>query len=181
MAMQIYDPYSPHPISPIALVGQNLGVYTEHNVEFFKIDFIEGLPPGSQTLIDLGPCAAGAQLNAAILTNLQLRENDFIHLRWKVLDDFEATLWLVSGIPRFNIRQITQRITLFTPQNDPYLNTTTFFVLGPNKDPFLQVNNPNPAYALTQTRAIFWGFKYILKPLTEEPADWTYVPAEGKA
>jgi hypothetical protein len=146
------------------------------------IEYIEPIVPGSAMVQDFGPIAAGATLANAIVGILRLDDNNLLQVRWRPLDDVEGVLWLQRGQAKFTIKYVTSRVTLFTGASDPAWATTQFWVLGKDRDPYVEVRN-NTAYSYGQSRFAFWGYRYILrpsdgnKPLT--PA--TYVVAEGRA
>jgi len=122
--------------------------------------------------------AANGQIARALVGILQLAEHEFLHLRWEPLDDVEGILWELSSQARFNARSVHSRVTLFTHVRDPYLATTTFFILGMNRDMNLQVQNPLPVFQPV-ARFVFFGYRYLLEPLKTEPTTTTWVPAEG--
>lgn len=177
--------YDNGPISPIAKIKENLSIFSEGKWLHYNIDFIEPVPRSSPMVVEM-VVASGAtflplygtiakQLVAILLMN----QNELLHLRWEPLDDVEGVLWELPGAARFNPRGAHARVSRFTEARDPYLATTTFFILGWNKDMNLEVRNPNPVN-IPQARFVFFGYRYILVPLTREPTITTWLPAQGR-
>lgn len=178
MAINIYEPGV---IQPVVQIGENLGIWSDSKWLYFKTDYIEPVPRSSQSVVNFGALAAAATIGKALVQILRLESLQLLHLRFEPLDDVELVLWEKGGAQRFINRSFTARISLLTCLRDPYLATTTFFVLGRDKDPFIEVFNPSITYARAQSRAIFWGYRYILQELKTEPAVYTRIPAEGRA
>lgn len=178
--------YDAGPIQPVAKIKENLSVFTVGQWAHYKIENIEPLPRSTQNMVEM-VVASGATILLAygtiarrIVAILQLNQLEFIHLRWEPIDDVEGILWQQAGTGRFATRSMHSRVTRYTSARDPYLATTTFWILGRDRDMQLEVRNPNPAN-LPQARFVFWGFRYKLSALKEPPAVTTYVPAEGFA
>ena len=185
--MEVANIYDNGPISPIARVRDNLSIYSEQKWLPFNIAYIEPVPLSSPFLIDMllvvpivATLAAGATLAKRVVPALQLNSNELIHFRWKPLDDVEGRLYELGAAARFSPRGGHARVSLFTETVDPYLATTTFWILGgQNKDAQFDVINPNPVGVAAVARFVFWGFRYILEPLKAEPSNTTYLPAQA--
>ena len=162
--------YSPGPIKPVVKVKENIAVYTQNAWDFFSVDFIEGMPLSAPSIIDLvtvagvAGMAANGTLAKRIVPALQLNEGEMLHLRWFPLDNVVGTLWERSAQARFNSRGILARCEPMTRTFDPYLATTTFWVLGQNRDINLQADNPM-GYAIPAARFGFFGYRYTLTSL----------------
>lgn len=180
--------YDNGPISPIAKIHENIGILTEGEYRYFNIDYIEGLPRSRPLMIDMVALVVGAnipaytQLAAQLVTAIRPGGNDqkkeFLHLRWEPLDDVEGFLFELANQGRFSAAGVFASVTRFSRENDPYLATTTFFVIGVNKDATIAAFNPNPV-ALPRARFSFWGYRYILTPLKEPPAVASLLPASA--
>ena len=183
--MEVANIYDNGPISPIAKIKENLAVWTNQVWEHFNIEFIEPIPRSSPTVIEMVVASgattilANGQIAKQIVALLQLADMEFLHLRWEPLDDMEGVLWEQASRGRYASRSVHARVNRFTGARDPYLATTTFWILGQNRDMNLEVRNPNPV-AMPQARFVFFGYRYILKRLTAQPAVTTWVPAEGR-
>ena len=178
--------YDNGPISPIARIYDNLSIWSENRWKHHVINFIEPIPRSSPMVVEM-VVASGATTIAAngtiakrIVTILLMTSGELLHLRWEPLDDVEGLLWELSGAARFNTRGAHARVTPFTHIRDPYLASTTFWLLGgANLDMNLEVRNPL-AVAQPVARFVFFGYRYILEPLSSEPSVTTYLPAQGK-
>jgi len=180
-------------IAPVAKIKENLSIWTVGHWQHYRIEFIEPMPRNSQSVTDLvivsgaTTIAANGQVAAQLVTFLQLNELEFLHLRWEPLDDVEGVLWEQSSVGRFVTRSLHSRVSLFTYIRDPYLATTTFFILGRDRDANIEAQNPNPV-ALPQARFVFFGYRYTLSPLEKDVIDGiaigrvpsTWLPAEGR-
>lgn len=176
--------YDNGPISPIAKIRENLSIWTLGKWAHYQIQNIEPIPRSSPTVVEM-VTASGAVTIAAngtiakrVVGILQLADLEFLHLRWEPLDDMEGILWEQAGTGRFVARQVHARVTRFTGVRDPYLATTTFWILGRDRAMNLEVRNPNPVI-LPQARFVFFGYRYKLESLPKEPNVTTWLPAEG--
>jgi len=185
--------YDAGPIQPIALIRENLSIWTSGRWSHYKVKNIEPMPRSSPMMVEMvalsGAMTIGANgtINAQILAILQLGENELLHLRWEPIDDMEGVLWEQASTGRFVTRGVQARVNLFTSTRDPYLCTTTFFILGKDRDINLEVRNPNPV-AMPMARFVFWGFRYhledikdtnIIKEIEEGRRASRWLPAEG--
>lgn len=184
--MEVANIYDNGPISPIARIKDNLSIWSESKWKHYNIAFLEPIPRSSPMVVEM-VAASGATTIAAngtiakrVVAILLMTAGELLHLRWEPLDDVEGLLWELSGAPRFQSRGAHARVTPFTHIRDPYLATTTFWLLGgANLDMNLEVRNPLPI-PQPVARFVFFGFRYILEPLTAQPAATTWLPAQGK-
>lgn len=183
--------YDSGPISPIVKIDENLTIWTENTWQDYKVNYIEGIPrsrPFSTDIVALNNAAnipAYTALNAQFVLSIQPAANpnskyaEMLHLRWEPLDDVEGQLFeLQPG--RYNPRGGQATVSMFTHVRDPYLASTTFFVLGQSKDARIGAYNPNPV-ALLRALFVFWGYRYVLEPLANHPGVTTKVPAQAFA
>lgn len=183
-------------IAPVAKIKENLSIWTVGQWSHFRIDFIEPMPANSQSVTDLvlvagaTTIAANGQIAAQLVTFMQLSKLEFLQLRWECLDDVEGLLWEQRSVGRFVTRSLHSRVSLFTPVRDPYLATTTFYILGEDRNALIEAQNPNPV-ALPQARFRFFGYRYLLKSWIDEDKEVirgitdgripsTWLPAEGR-
>lgn len=179
--------YDSSPISPVCKIKENVTLWTEGQWMPFRVEFAEGFPRSRPTMVDLVRIAgvlniaANGTITQQMLQILQPANNELLHLRFEPIDDVEGVLWEQTSMTRFNPKGVKARVTMFTAVMDPYLASTTFFIIGSlgNKDMNLEVRNPN-AVALPQARFVFWGYRYILSALPAIPANCVYLPAEGR-
>ena len=190
---EIGNLYDNGPISPVAKIKENLSIWTSGQWTHYRIDYIEGLPRSSPMMVEMVTASAATTIAAngtigQLLVNaLQLTAKEFMHLRWEPIDDMEGVLWEQSSQGRFSARSVHARVNLLTHVRDPYLATTTFFIMGKDKDMNLEVRNP-AGVAMPLARFIFFGYRYILTELTDIVSKQieagqtrsTWIPAEGR-
>lgn len=182
---EVANLYDNGPISPIARIKDNVSIWTVGAWHHYNIEYIEPLPRSSPMIAELvtisgaTTLAANGTIAQQVVVILQLNENELTHLRWEPLDDVEGVLWEQAGQGRFVTRGVHARVNLFTATRDPYLATSTFFILGRDRDMNLEVRNPNPV-AVPMARFVFWGYRYLLKELKAQPETTTWIPAEGR-
>lgn len=189
---EVANLYDNGPISPIAKIKENLTIWTVGQWQHYRIENIEPLPWSSPLVVEM-ILASGATFLAPygtigrrVVAILQPREMEFLHVRWEPIDDVEGILWEQTGTGKFVAQAVHARVTRETARRDPYLATTTFWILGRNREMNLEVRNPNPVI-ISQARFIFGGYRYMLKPLSVEDGKKiensqlksTWIPAEG--
>jgi hypothetical protein len=185
---EVANIYDNGPISPIAKIGENIGALTEGSYHYFNIDYIEGLPRSRPLMVDLVALNNAANIGAYTLLNAQLvlairpggndTKREFLHLRWEPIDDVEGFLFETANQGRFSAQGGQASVTPFSKDMDPYLAGTTFFVIGVNKDAQIAAYNPN-AVALLRARFVFWGYRYLVIPLSSKPQVATLLPAQS--
>ena len=182
---QVANIYDNGPISPIARINENLSIWTTGKWEHYHINFIEPMPRSSPMIIEM-VVASGAVVIAAngivakqVVALLQLADLELLHLRWEPIDDMEGVLWEQSSQGRFVARNVHARVDRLTGLRDPYLATTTFYVMGRERDMNLEVRNP-AGIAMPLARFAFFGYRYLLNALDSVPDNTTYLPAEGR-
>lgn len=183
--MEVANIYDNGPISPFARIKDNISVWSENQWLHWNINYMEPVPRSSPMMIDMvaqsgaTQIAANGIIAAIVVPALQMNKEELLHLRWEPIDDVEGVLWELPGHARFNPRGAHARVSLMTGVRDPYLATTTFYILGQNKDMNLEVRNPLPVVQF-MARFVFFGYRYLLDELKTEPAHSTYLPAMGK-
>ncbi len=177
--------YDNGPISPVARINENLSIWTAGKWEHNRIIYMEPMPRSSPMVVEM-VSASGAVTIAAngtiakrLVAILRMGDTELMHLRWEPIDDMEGVLWEQSSVGRFVARNVHARVDRLTHIRDPYLATTTFFIVGKERDMNLEVRNPN-GIALPLARFVFFGYRYLLEPLRVEPQNTTYLPAEGR-
>lgn len=167
--------YSQGPIAPVCQINEHLAIWSEARWIGFQAELIEPIPRSSNFIVDLiaialvGVLAPTATIASQLLPILQCNANELFHARWYVLDDIEGQLWQLSNMARFAPRGGQAGVNLFTPLYDPWLATTTFWVLGGLGDKDARVGCTNIGGAiLGQARLGFFGYRYKLKPETKE-------------
>jgi len=183
--MEISGIYDNGPIAPVARIKENLSIWFDNKWNPYNIAFIEPIPRSSPYMVDFVVLAgatvigANATIPRAVSAVLQMSKNELLHLRWEPLDDIEGQLFQLQGMARLQTRGGHARVSRFTGARDPYLATTTFFVMGLEKDAQISAINPNPV-ALPRARFAFFGYRYVLETLSASPVNTTYLPAVGR-
>lgn len=187
MCPELSGIYDSAPIQPVARIKENLSIWTKGAWAHFQIQFIEPIPASPASIIDLVAVApagtnipANGTIQKKLIPALQVLQLEFLHLRFEPLDNVEGILWELAGSLRFASRAITARVHRMTRSWDPYLASTTFFILGIDRDINLEVRNPMP-YAMPIARFMFFGFKMTLTEhdLTNMSADIKTKLAQG--
>lgn len=168
--------YDSAPIQPICKIGENLSIMSLRVYNHYRAKYIEPIPAGPASTIEMVANSGGTVLAAngtiqrSVITVLQLNDLEFLHLRWEPLENVEGVLWELSGTQKFGSRSIQARVDKLTKFRDPFLATTTFWILGQNHDMQLEVRNPM-GVAIPAARFVFFGYRYVL-----EPRDLSAVP-----
>ncbi len=171
--MEVANIYDNGPISLIARIKDNVSVYTAKKWAHYQVSYAEPWPRSGPLRVDL-VALAGATTIAAngtiakrLVPILQVSDGEMIQIRFEPLDDVEGVVWEQSGTGKFNSRNTHARVSMRTCLRDPYLATSTVFVMGYQRDMNLEAQNPNPV-ALNQARFQFFGFRYVLDTLTPD-------------
>jgi hypothetical protein len=173
--------YDSSDIQPLCKIKENLSVLTSNAWNHFRVDFIEPISPGPASMVEMVVLsgatilAANATIQAMVVPALQLDQNEYVQYRFTVLDNIEAVIWEQSGQQKFATARIHCRVDRRTKFLDPHFSTTTFTIIGLNRDMQLEIRNPL-GYPMPCARVVFWGFKYILMPL-----DLTGIPESDRA
>lgn len=189
MALFVDNLYSQGPIAPICQIYEHLGVWSENRWMGFETQYIEPVPRSTAYIVDLlaianvggvGTLAAAATIAGQLIAVAQVNAHELFHARMFVIDDIEAQLWQLTNMARFAPRGGQAGVNLWTEIYDPWLATTTFWVLGGEGDKDARVGCTNISGAvLPQARMGFFGYRYILKPETNVHANARYIPAQG--
>lgn len=159
--------YDSGPIAPVAKFKENLSIWTGGRYEHYIIEFIEGIPRSTPTMVEMVTAsgattlAAGGTIARQVVAIIQLNRTEFLHLRFEPRDNVEALLWEQAGTARLNTRRIHARVDRDSRRFDPHLSMTTFFILGMDRDANIEVRNPM-SYITPVARIDFWGFRYVL-------------------
>lgn len=178
--------YSSGPMAPICQIEEHLAMWTEQRWAGFKVDWIEPIPRSSAFIANLiqPPAvilAAGGAVAGRLVPIIQASANELCHLRWFVIDDIEAQLWELANMARFAPRGGQSGVNLFTEAYDPWLATTTFWVLGGPGDKDARVGCVNiSGAAIPQARVGFFGYRYLLTPEPKLHPNARYLPAQGR-
>lgn len=155
----------PGPITPVALPGHNVAIWTGVVWVAYKVVFMEPFPRSNPLVFDSGAVGAGLTANALQLILLEMSDSpsEMAQLRFFPLDDIRVRLTRGQSGTRFKSQSITTLVDKFTKMDDPCGHTTEFVVLTTD-EPFIQVANPT-GYALAISRVAFFGFRFIMDDL----------------
>ena len=174
--------YKAGPIEPIVQIDEVVGVWVNKNYQFGLVTYIEGIPYSKAIEVDFGALAAGATGAIAQLTLIQMPDFEFGQFRGEVLDNFSALLSQGRGAQRFKTELNAATYTLEGARKDPCGHMGEFYVYEDN-NAFITPTN-EMAYGLTQSRMIFWGFRFVVQNLPQYsweqgklPDKWTRIPA----
>ena len=166
---EVANIYDNGPISPVCQIKENLMVYTANKWQAFSVMFIEPVPMSRPLVVNFctaaAPTIAGLATTAKrVLTVIQMQQMELFHVRWFPIDDVKGYIWELAQAARFDVRGGQASVTMFSRLFDPYLATTTFFVMGgQNTDPQIACFNPS-ANLIYSARIAFFGFRYLLQP-----------------
>ncbi len=170
----VYDAHQPGPITPVAQIKQNLSIYSGQKWNHYRIEYLEGQPLGSQSIIDMMAIAPIATVLAAngtlakrVIAQLRANINELLHFRWRPLEALEGLLWEQPNKSRYESRGLASRVDWRSETHDPYLAATTFFSLGigtGDRDFNIEVRNPM-GFTYPQARFEFSGYRYVLSPV----------------
>lgn len=171
--MEVANIYDNGPLSLIARIKDTISVYTAKKWEHFQVAFAEPWPRSMPLRVDLVALAgltnipANGNIAKRLVPILQVTDDEMLCVRFEPLDDVEGAVWEQSGTGKFNSRNNHARVDMATCLRDPYLASTTFFIMGYQRDMNLEANNPNPI-ALPQARFQFQGYRYVLDKIVPD-------------
>ena len=180
--MEVANIYDNGPLSPIARIKDNLTIYTAKKWSHYQINYLEPWPRSSPLRVEMvalagvTTIAANGTIAKRLLAILQVSDGEMLHVRFEPLDDVEGVVYQLPGTGKFVSRNTHARVDMATCVRDPYLATSTFFILGYQKDMNLEVRNPNPV-ALNQARFQFQGYRYVLDEIVP---DLSGIPEQAK-
>jgi len=169
MSPQLSGIYDSAWVQPVAKIQENLAIWTMGAWQYYTIVYQEPIPPGPASTVEMVVASgattllANATISKQIVTILQLADGELLQVRFRPLDNVEAVIWEQAGQQKFSSRNIHARVDRTTEEYDPHYSTTTFFILGINRDMALEVRNPM-GYATAVARVMFWGIRNIIRP-----------------
>jgi hypothetical protein len=178
---QLY-PYKSGPMEPVVMPGETVGIWVNKAFSFYQVEFIEGVPPSEPLEETCGALAVGAQSAVTQLNLLEMPDHEFGQFRMRVIDDVSVILFQGRADQRHKVMNTVATATRYTNVVDPCGHTTEFFVYEDNWA-YMQAQNQTD-YALGQSRVAFYGYRYVVEPLTQYswankvlPPVWTRIPA----
>jgi hypothetical protein len=165
--------YDNGPLSLIARIKDTISVYTAKKWAHYQVAYAEPWPRSSPLRVDLvalagaTTIAANGTITKRLVPILQVTDGEMLQIRFEPLDDVEGVVWEQAGTGRFNSRNNHARVDMATCLRDPYLASTTFFILGYQRDMNLEAQNPNPV-ALNQARFQFQGYRYVIEEISPD-------------
>jgi len=168
---EVANIYDNGPISLIARIKDNISVFTTRKWFHYQVVYTEPWPRSSPLRVEMVAASLATTIPAngiiakRLVPILQVTDGEMLHVRFEPLDDVEGAVYEQAGTGKFVSRNTHARVDMATCLRDPYLATTTFFIMGYQRDMNLEVRNPNPV-ALNQARFQFFGFRYTIEPIT---------------
>jgi len=166
------------PFEPIVRPKDNVAILSPQRRWFYgKVIYVEPIQP--QT-ISLGKIPAADPSNYPTLAgtytlkDMQIGKHEFAQYRLFILDDYMLEVYLPAAVSRFNLKSGPTRISVKTPNN-----FTEIYVY--------EDNVPTVKYYSTvfrdidNARLVFYGYRYVVQPLTTPPSEYTVIPATGVA
>lgn len=159
--------YDSAEIQPVAKIKDNMSIWSLGKWNHYMIEHQEPISPGPASIVDMvaqagaTTLAANGTIQKRIVTILQLNDYEFLQVRFEPIDNVEGVIWELSGQQSHASRNIHSRVDRNTRKWDPTMASTTFFILGLNRDMNLEARNPM-GYALPAARFQFWGVRNIL-------------------
>lgn len=153
-------------------VRENLSIWTSGKWKHYHVEMIEPFPAGPDNQVDMVALAGLTALPASgtiakrVVAALQLNDTEMLHLRWCPIDFVAGRLWEQAGQTKFATARTHPRVDPFTVNFDPFFSSTTFWIVGSNRDMNLETLNPI-AVAIPAARFQFWGLRYILTEYTK--------------
>ncbi len=167
--MELSGIYDSGPMQPVFRVKDTVAVLSQGKYRFLIIDQQEPYPASRQTIVDMlsiapavtSIAASGGTVVKRVVQILQVNTNELIHMRFEPVDNIQGALYQPSGVSKFHPANLMCRVDRTTRHRDPYLSSTTFFVLGEKEDVNLETFNPM-GVALPQARFQFWGDRNVV-------------------
>jgi len=164
---------------PIALVGENIALLKSGRTwKYYRVEYIRPLFRSPNLTTDFGAVSASSSISQIVQpdSQLEIKATEIAQLRCKPLDNFEFDLRRGTTDPVAATDDVVTRISKHLEEVDPTWAMTEHFYIHDDLY-YIGVYNPYP-YALTQTRVAWWGFKYDVTELEEEPEKKNYCPME---
>lgn len=155
---------TPHDDWPAMQENDVLVVWVQSAYVPMRVTFVEGLPPSTPLRQNLGAINTGATIQATLITGVQIDDNQLLQLRFRPLDDVNLLLWHQRGQANFWVRNAAAQVSLHTGLYDPTWRSSTFWVYGKDKDPYIEARNTTD-YNLGQCRVQMWGWRAITERL----------------
>ncbi len=180
--MELSGIYDSGPMQPVFRIKDTVAVLSQNKYVFKIIDYQEPYPASAQTVVDMlaiapaatSIAASGGTVPKRVALILQLNGDEFIHMRFRPVDNVQGVLWQPSGTGKLNAANIHCRVDKTTEKVDPHWASTTFFVLGDKEDVNIETFNPM-GYVLPAARFQFWGDRNRVKDI-----DLTGIPEIDK-
>ena len=156
---------------PVALPNEKICLLPDK--KYYRVVYVEQLPVVEK---DFGAITAGNTLTDQEITELQMNKNELVQVRIEIVDDIEITVKQPKSVTRFTTKTTTFKINKYVSLT----NLSEIFSFEDTPKIYFDVKNISGG-DLSQSRIRFYGFKYVLEPLTEVPERATYVPVKGYA
>jgi hypothetical protein len=150
-------------MEPIALLDYYVKIINYQTSVFRKVTFLESIPPFQ--CLDIGAVAAQTRGAKTPATNLDLFDGEFGQFRWFPLDNAQISIYLPTGVAKWQLKNMTVGLDRSIIYRDPSLVSTEFNTWEDERPSFEPVNFTD--YALTACRIIAMGYRFITDPVTD--------------
>ena len=150
-------------MEPIALLDYYVKIINYQTSQFRKVTFFEAIPPFQ--VLNIGAIAAQTRGARTAATNLDLWDGEFGQWRWFPLDDAQVSIYLPTGVSKWQLKNITVAIDRSIIYRDPSLVSTEFNSWEDEHPSFEPVNFSD--YALNACRIVVMGYRYITETIIE--------------
>ena len=161
----LYTPFKKE-FEPVVRVGENIAIpKTAEKMEYYQVTYVEAVQP----MIIAVDLTASEQKHEYKLEDIELEDNEAGQWRLKVLDLVNVGMNFPTASAKWTTKNSR---TYATPLSSE--NALEFFTI---KDDVPTLYLTNPITEAQTVRIMVWGFKYSLKKLDREPAEYTVFPA----
>ena len=159
--MELHGFAHPGPITPVALMGQNVVIVHDGKYHLYRALLLEGITQSNPLVFDGGALAAAASANNQSLGPvIDMPMGNFFQFRFRVLDDIRVTLDQPQRLGTQVLSFQAAEVSAYTSLYDPCSHQTERAIYW-DRRPFLNITNPTD-YAIAQSRVLFWGFKFMV-------------------
>lgn len=160
-------------MEPVAQIGHNVGILWDNGWKYWKVTYLEPIPPFQ--FLDIGAIGVQSVSAATAAGNLDLEDKEFGQFRWYPIDNMQVRLWLPSADGRYRLKNMMSVVDQNILDRDPCLHLTEFFEWEDERPHFEGINLMD--YALTQARLVGQGYRF---KVAELPADVEAAIKEGR-
>lgn len=161
---------------PIALIGENIALYYDNSWHYFRVNYLRPLYRSHKIVHDFGSISASSQISEFVQPSdeLELKQTEIGQLRLMPLDDIEIDIRTGATDPVSATDGKVTRISRHQGLVDPTWAASEHFYKA-DRLYYFGVYNPY-ATSTGQSRVAFWGWKFDVTELEDEPDKKTMCP-----